>query len=198
MNNIPNNNCSESNLVKIQNFLPKKNFVFFYLEIQNFNFCLKDYFKNNYPEINLMLILEINDSIESQEKIFFVKSNENIYQPIVKKKDLIFQDDNKSNKYRIIKPIEIIDENYPLKISFNFYSFTNNKLLYIGSEELYLKINQENNLEKFYIYQNIYLKYVSKKIGNLSFNYCYNIKEIYFNEINSEIKKNFQIFNVKN
>ena len=69
MNNIPNNNCSESNLVKIQNFLPKKNFVFFYLEIQNFNFCLKDYFKNNYPEINLMLILEINDSIESQEKM---------------------------------------------------------------------------------------------------------------------------------
>lgn len=193
-------NIGDFNTEKIQlylpNFLPKKNFVFLYFEIINFNFCLKDYFKSIYPEMNLVLVLEINDSILSQEKIFFVKADENIYQPILKKEDLQYQDDNRINRYRIIKPIEINDENYPIKISFNFYSFTNQKLLSIGSEDLFFKINPENNLQKFYMYQNIHIKYVSKKIGNLSFNYCYKLDEIYSHNLVTEKQNNLKCFTV--
>lgn len=193
-------NMSDFNTEKIQiylpNFLPKKNFVFLYFEIINFNFCLKDYFRSIYPEMNLVLVLEINDSILSQEKIFFVKADENIYHPILKKEDLQYQDDNRINRYRIIKPVEINDENFPIKISFNFYSFTNQKLLSIGSDELFFKINLENNLHKFYMYQNIHMKYVSKKIGNLSFNYSYKLDEIYSHNLNTDLKSNLKCFTV--
>jgi hypothetical protein len=193
-------NASDFNTEKIQiylpNFLPKKNFVFLYFEIINFNFCLKDYFKSIYPEMNLVLVLKINDSILSQEKIFFVKADENIYHPIIKKEDFQYQDDNRINRYRIIKPVEICDENFPIKISFNFYSFTNQKLLSIGSEDLFFKINPENNLKKFYMYQNIHMKYVSKKIGNLSFNYCYKLDEVYYHNLLFEIKNNLKCFTV--
>lgn len=203
-NNLNNNttiyNIGDFNSEKIRlylpNFLPKKNFVFIYFEIINFNFCLKDYFKSIYPEINLVLILEINDSVLSQEKIFFIRADENIYQPILKKEDLQFQDDNRINRIRIIKPVEIHDENYPIKISFNFYTFTNQKLLSIGSEDLFFIINPEYNMQKFYMYQNIHFKYVSKKIGNLSFNYCYKMDEIYPQDLPLEMKKNMKGFSV--
>jgi len=193
-------NFSDFNTEKIQkylpNFLPKKNFIFLYFEIINFNFSLKDYFKSIYPEINLVLVLEINDSILSQEKIFFGKADENIYYPILKKEDLQYQDENRINRYRIIKPIQINDENDPIKISFNFYSFTNQKLLSIGSEDLFFRINLENIMQKFYMYQNIHMKYVSKKIGNLSFNYCYKLDEIYSHNLPLEIKNNLKCFTV--
>ena len=193
-------NASDFNTEKIQiflpNFLPKKNFVFLYFEIINFNFCLKEYFKSIYPEMNLVLVLEINDSMLSQEKIFFAKADENIYHPIIKKEDLQYQDDNRINRYRIIKPVEICDENFPIKISLNFYSFTNQKLLSIGSEDLFFKINPENNLKKFYMYQNIHMKYVSKKIGNLSFNYCYKLDEVYYHNLLFEMKNNLKCFAV--
>ncbi len=193
-------NISDFNTEKIQiylpNFLPKKNFVFLYFEIINFNFCLKDYFKSIYPQMNLVLVLEINDSILSQEKIFFIKAHENIYHPILKKEDLQYQDEYKINRYRIIKPVEISDENFPIKVSFNFYSFTNQKLLSIGSEEFFFNINLENNLQKFFMYQNIHIKYVSKKIGNLSFNYCYKLDEIYSHNLHAETKNNLKCFTV--
>lgn len=200
-NSAANYNVSDFNTEKIQiylpNFLPKKNFVFLYFEIINFNFCLKDYLKSIYPEMNLVLVLEINDSILSQEKIFFVKADENIYYPILRKEDLQYQDDNRINRYRIIKPFKINDENFPIKISFNFYSFTNQKLLSIGSEDLFFGITAENNLQKFYMYQNIHMKYVSKKIGNLGFNYCYKLDEVYSHNLGLEIKNNLKSFTVK-
>lgn len=201
-NNTTIYNIGDFNSEKIRlylpNFFPKKNFVFIYFEIINFNFCLKDYFKSIYPEINLVMILEINDSVLSQEKIFFIKADENIYQPILKKDDLQFQDHNRINRIRIIKPVEIHDENYPIKISFNFYTFTNQKLLSIGSEDLFFTINPEYNMQKFYLYQNIHFKYVSKKIGNLSFNYCYKSDEIYPQDLLLEMKKNMKSFSVNN
>lgn len=195
-NNLPTYNINEQHSEQFYNFMPKKNFVFFYLEIINFNFCLKDYFRTVYPEINIVLIVEINDCIFSQEKIFFLKSDENTYSPILRKEDLKYLDDNKTNRYRIIRHIEIKEENDPIKISLNFYSFTNQKLLYIGSEDLFIRISSENNFEKFYLYQNIHCKYLSKKVGNLSYNYAYKMDEIYELEIDREISKSLKSFTV--
>jgi len=205
-NNITSNsaiyNTNDFNTEKIQNFLTnlltRKKFVFIYFEIINFNFCLKDYFKSIYPEINLVMIFNINDCVLSQEKIFFINADENIYYPILKKEDMNFQDYNKINRYRIIKPVDITDYNYPIKISFLFYTFTNQKLLSIGSENLFFKIGQENNMKKFYKYQNIHLKYVSKKVGNLSFNYCYKLDELYSHDMSIKKKKNLKEFAVRN
>ena len=181
------------------NFFPKKTFGFIYFEILNFSFSQKDYFKTIYPEMNLVMIMEINDCPMSQEKIFFTKFDEKTYIPILKKEDLQYQDDKKINRYRVIKSLEINDdyENYPIKISFNFYSFTNMRLLSLGSEDFFFTLDNDNKLNKFHLYQNIYLKYVSKKIGNLGFNYSFKTEEIYKKDLLMEMKNSLKVFTVK-
>lgn len=168
----------------VNNYFSKKTYSFILFEINNFCFTQKEYFKNIYPEINLVMILEINDCILSQEKIFFFHSDDmtnNIYYPYIKKEDMKF------NRYRIIKPIEINDEEFPIKISISFYSFTNFKLLLIGSEEIFLTLRKERELQKFNFYHNIHIKYTNKKIGNLCFNLAYKIDELYPHQLLDEI-----------
>ena len=178
----------------LKNIFIKKNYAFIFLEINNFCLSQKDYFKSIYPEINLVMTLSINDCYLSQEKIYFYRTEEsnNIYFPILKKEDL------KYNKYRIIKPIEMNDEEFPIKISLGFFTFTNNKLLPMGNEEIFLTLKKDRELEKFNFYHNIYLKYINKKIGNLVFNLAYKIDEIYSNQLIEEIKKSFELLTVKN
>lgn len=190
------NNFEEKNSDMV-NFFPKKTFAFIYFEILNFSFSQKDYFKGIYPEMNLVMIMEINDCVLSQEKIFFTKFDEKTYIPILKKEDLQYQDDKKINRYRVMKSLEINDENYPIKITFNFYSFTNMRLLSLGSEDFFFTLNNDNKLNKFHLYQNIYLKYVSKKIGNLGFNYSYKTEEIYAKDLLIEMKNSLKTFIVR-
>ena len=45
------------------------------LQINNLIFSSKELFKNTYPEINLMMIINFNDQINMQEKIFFNNNN---------------------------------------------------------------------------------------------------------------------------
>lgn len=177
----------------VNNYFTKKTYSFILFEINNFCFTQKDYFKNIYPEINLVMILEINDCALSQEKIFFFSSDDasnNVYYPYLKKEDL------KINKYRIIKPIEMNDEEFPIKIYISFYTFTNFKLLLIGSDEIFLTLRRERELQKFNFYHNIHIKYTNKKIGNLLFNLAFMIEEIFPHQLLDEINNSLEYLTV--
>lgn len=180
---------------KLNNLFEKKTYAFILMEMNNFCFTQKEYFKSIYPEINLVVEIEINDCTPSQEKIFFYKekdssSNANLYHPYLKKEDI------PSNKYRIIKPIEINDEDFPIKININIYTFSNYKLLQIGNEEIFMTLRKEKEMQKYKFYQNIHSKFVNKKVGNLIFNLAYNIEEIYPNKLMNSVAKNFEVLSV--
>ncbi len=187
------NKTNNNNLI-LRNYFSKKNYAFILFELNNFCFTQKEYFKNIYPELNLVMVIELNDCILSQEKIFFYRTNEdnanNIYYPFLKKEDL------KYNKYRIIKPIEMNDEEFPIKISINFFTYTNYKMLPIGSEEIFLKLKKEREMQKFNFYHNMHLKYVNKKVGNTFFNLAYKIDEIYPNQLLDDISNNLETLSV--
>ena len=196
INNYPQEELiqNQNNTFLLKNYFSKKNYAFILFELNNFCFTQKEYFKNIYPEINLVMVLELNDCILSQEKIFFYRTTDdnlnNIYYPFLKKEDL------KYNKYRIIKPIEMNDEDFPIKISINFYTYTNYKMLPIGNEEIFLTLKKDKELQKFNFYHNVHLKYVNKKVGNTFFNLAYKIEEIYPNQLLEEINKNLECLSV--
>lgn len=188
------NNANLSNNFMLRNYFSKNNYAFILFELNNFCFTQKEYFKNIYPELNLVMVIELNDCVLSQEKIFFYRTNDdnsnNIYYPFLKKEDL------KYHKYRIIKPIEMNDEEFPIKISISFFTYTNYKMLPIGSEEIFLTLKKEREMQKFNFYHNMHLKYVNKKVGNTFFNLAYKIEEIYPNQLIEEINNNLEILSV--
>jgi hypothetical protein len=147
-------------------------------------FSSKENFKFTYPEINLVMIIDFNDQVNMQEKIFFTKSNDsdpsnNTYYPILRK------DEIETNKYRIGKFFQINNnENLLFKISILLYTFTNHKILPIGSEDIYLKINGNlTETKKFHMYQNIHQRFVNKKVGNFNFDLTYKVDDFYYNQI---------------
>jgi len=192
----PKDDSDKNNNFVLNNYFTKKNFAFILFELNNFCFTQKEYFKNIYPEVNLVMVIEFNDCVVSQEKIFFYCSNDDnsnlIYLPFLNKEDLKF------NRYRIIKPIEMNDEEFPIKISINFYTFINYKMLTIGNEEIFLTLKKDNEMQKFNFYYNVHLKFVNKKVGNTLFNIAYKIDEIYQNQLFEKIDKNLTILSVKN
>jgi hypothetical protein len=201
--NLDDENSENANLLgannfnnnfMLKNYFTKKNYAFILFELNNFCFTQKDYFKNIYPELNLVMVIELNDCVLSQEKIFFFRTNDdnsnNIYYPFLKKEDL------KCHKYRIIKPIEMNDEEFPIKISISFFTYTNAKMLPIGNEDIFLTLKKEREMQKFNFYHNMHLKYVNKKVGNTFFNLAYKIDEIYPNQLLEEINKNLETLSV--
>lgn len=188
------NSNNNNNNFMLRNYFSKKNYAFILFELNNFCFTQKEYFKNIYPELNLVMLIELNDCVLSQEKIFFYRTNDdnanNIYYPFLKKEDL------KYHKYRIIKPIEMNDEEFPIKISISLFTYTNYKMLPIGSEEIFLTLKKEREMQKFNFYHNIHLKYVNKKVGNSFFNLAYKIDEIYPNQLLDEISTNLETLSV--
>lgn len=191
--NLMNSNNIKNNFI-LRNYFDKKNYAFILFELNNFCFTQKDYFKNIYPELNLVMIIELNDCVLSQEKIFFYRTNDdntnNIYYPFLKKEDV------KYNKYRIIKPIEMNDEEFPIKLSINFFTNTNGKMLPIGNEDIFLTLKKEREMQKFNFYHNMHLKYVNKKVGNTFFNLAYKIDEIYPNQLIDQINNNLDTLSV--
>jgi hypothetical protein len=155
------------------NVFVRRKYVFFYFEFFHFSFWGKDYLKNIYPEINLIMILEINDSKLSQEKVYYYRSDDfTNYTPMKTKKDANL------NAYRCIIPFEFTETEKPFKIAISFYTYTNHKLLTVCNEEVFIKYNKDFEMQKYTLYQNVYLKHYNKKIGNSFFNFAYKSEEI--------------------
>ena len=130
------------------------------------------------------MIIDFNNQVNMQEKIFFTKSTDsdpsnNTYFPILRK------DEIENNKCRIGKFFEIDNnENFQFKISILLYTFTNHRILPIGSEDIYLRINGNmSEMKKFHMYQNIHQRFVNKKVGNLNFDLTYKVDDFYYNQI---------------
>lgn len=130
------------------------------------------------------MIIDFNDQVNMQEKLFFTKSTDsdpynNTYYPILRK------DEFETKKYRIGKFFQINNnEHFTLKISILLYTFTNYKILPIGSEDIYLKLNGNlSEMKKFHMYQNIHQRFINKKVGNLNFDLSYKVDDFYYNQI---------------
>jgi hypothetical protein len=154
------------------NVFTKKKFIYFYFELHHFIFWAKEQLRNTYPEINLIMILEINDNRFTQEKVFFARSDDfTKHIPLKNKKDI--------NKpvYRIIKPLEFVNDEVPYKISLSFYTYTNHKLLMVCVDEIYIKYNKDKEMVKYSMYQNVYMKHYNKKIGNVFYSFAFKVEE---------------------
>jgi hypothetical protein len=162
----------------VSNVFSKKKFIFFYFEFHHFIFWAKEQLRNIYPEINLIMVLEINDNKLTQEKVYFTRSDEfTKHIPMKARRDI--------NKpvYRIVKPLEYFGDENPFKIAISFYTYTNHKLLTICVDEIYLKYSKGKELTKYTMYQNVYMKHYNKKIGNNFFNFAFKVDEINPNDL---------------
>ena len=76
--------------------IQNKSYSFFYFEISYLLIWAKEFLKFLYPMLNIILVIEINDDVSSQEKIFFQKSEkeEDKYTPMLKTEDI-----NRVNKF---------------------------------------------------------------------------------------------------
>lgn len=133
------------------------------------------------------MLIDFNDQVNMQEKVYFVKSQEsdptnNTYDPVFRKDEL------ENKKYRIGKFFQINNnENFLFKISILLYTFTNHRILPIGSEEIYLRVCGTNSeMKKFHMYQNIHQRFVNKKVGNLNFDLTYKVDDFFYNQIVNE------------
>jgi hypothetical protein len=180
------------NRKNVSNVFSKKNFIFLYFEINHFIFWARDYLISLYPEVNLVMVIEINDSKLTQEKIFFTRSKEdaNKYNPLKKKIDMGV------NNYRILQAFEVseADRDFPFKISFNFYTYTNHKMISICNDEIFVKMTKEGEMQKYKMYQNIYMKHYHKKVGNLIFNFAFKLNELYPMDLEEEKSKYLRKF----
>jgi hypothetical protein len=177
----------------VSNVFTKKKFIFFYFEFHHFIFWAKEQLRNTYPEINLIMVVEINDNKLTQEKIYFTRSEEfTKHIPMRTKRDI--------NKpiYRLIKPLEFFSEENPFKISISFYTYTNHKLLTICVDEIFLKYSKKKEMIKYTMYQNVYMKHYNKKIGNNFFNFAFKVEEINPLDLDLISTKLLEKFYVKN
>jgi hypothetical protein len=206
-NSIVGNNKFNEDLIlderKVSNIFTKKQFIFLYFEINYFIFWARDYLMTLHPELNLITIIEVNDSKLTGEKIYFTRSNEDVnkYFPMKKKSDI--KSDPKLESYRILQAFDTtqMDENDPFKISVTFYTYTNHKLIAICSDEIYLTLNHDGEMQKYKMYQNIFMKHYNKKIGNLYFNYAYKKEELYpidIEESKKRINHEFKVSHIFN
>ena len=199
-NDLPNQELINSELDnrKISNIFLKKNFVFLHFEVIQFVFNSREYFLNLYPELNLIMIIEINDSKLTQEKITFIRSKEDKkdmknYFPLRKKED------NKANCYRFIQAFEVSENDLemPFKINISFFTFTNHKLISICNDEIYLKLNKEGEVVKYKLHRNMHMKHSNDKMGSYFFNFCYKFEELYPMDLENEKMKILYKLNVR-
>lgn len=214
------NNISNNEVVMDQNMFTKKTWAILYFEIDKFMLWKRDHFKTIYPDLNLVLIIQINDDKNLQEKVFLNKTkNDNFkYNPILSKRDL----NSESKKHRCCIQLDLsefskkssnsnnnissnpfvsnnfntsnLDISNPIKISLKIISYTNGKTLAVCYDELYLQLSKQNENVKYNYYQNLLMKYSNKKVGNLQFSFIYSLvdtSELNLLTQNSYIWNNF-------
>lgn len=177
-----------------------RNFIFFYFEFHYFSLWGKEYLSAIYPELNIIMVIEINDSKVTQEKIPLIKSKkkekikEVRYYPELKKQDL------NSKVYRIIQAFDVNQSNrnsFPFKINISFYTFTNHKMLMICSDEIFLRATRDGEMQKYTMLRNTYAKHYHKKLGNVLFNFAYKSDDLSPSELDYEKQKMMKNFFVR-
>ena len=170
--------------------MEKKQYTFFYFEITYLIIWVKDYLQCLYPNLNLILLIEIDDDVRYSEKILLFKGEEDKYYPVIKKDE----------KNKILRFTKTVTSNNNLdgthKISFLIYTYYNNKMLPISEDELYVTNNNSEEIVKFKFYLNTNMKYYNKKIGNLYFNLAYKTEELYDKDLNEKKDKLLGTFGV--
>ena len=195
-----------------QSLTNNNNLIIFYFEIYKFTFWLRNYFKELYPDLKLLLIIEVNDNKETQEKIFLNYSNpkENGYTPLMNKYQKLkkvhffnFKINVKTLFKHVLNPSIVNDKNtnldndtinflitnYPVKLNFHVHSYVNLKMLSVCSTHVYFYLKQNKENTKFSFYKNMYILYLNKKAGNIQFNFVYK----FLNELNINSNNNNKI-----
>lgn len=187
----------ELDLKNISNVFMKKNYIIIYFELHYFMLWNLDFIKAVYPENNLIMVFTINDDITTSEKICLVRKEDKKYVPLIKKDDLSLN----KRCYRVIKYIPDLYDNKsnslnlnakPIKISVEICNYSNNKLLPVSQDEYFFSPYSENEMHKYHIYQNTYMKHNNKKMGNILFNFMFKLDRLNFtSESSTEIHNKY-------
>ena len=173
-------------------FSMNKDHLTFYFSIKRLQIFEREFLLNMYPELNLVLILDIDDSKVNQKKVFFMRvktSSTKIlsFEPIPEKGE-----ENLKFTLQTKKPK---DNANIKKISFCFYSYTLHKLLGICNDEIYFEVNEENAFKQYQINREYFMKNTGKKIGELilDMSFCETTKE----EDGNQMVQLFKTNNIK-
>ena len=177
---------------KISDILTKHQYLVFYLEFNYFNLIkwAKDYLMGIYPEINLMVVIELDDDIKTQQKIVLVRSDEkNKYLPMSKQQDQV-----KKTGYRFLRIINnksLSHSNYH-KLKLQICTYSNDQLPVISEEQIYFETNPSYEMHKFQFLNNMVSNTVMKKIGNIFLSFTYKIENLKMAiEDNDEMQKKY-------
>ena len=149
---------------------------FFIIKIKKLLIYEKDFLLGMYPELNVVLLLDVDDSKINQRKIFFMRIKTSSakalsYEPIPMKEDNI----------NIVLPCKERDKGIS-KISMCFYSYTLHKLLGLCNDEIYFDIKHNEEFVQYQMNRDFYMKNTNKKIGEVILDVSY-----YISEDNSEV-----------
>lgn len=149
--------------------------ITFFFDIKYFMLWNKEYFKVVYPSWNLILLFDINDDPESCEKISIEKKEES--KDFAKFLPRFKKDDSINKGYRFTKKIRKINQDLdtPFKIRIQLALYSDNSIVKIAEDELFLIPSINSELNKYQFYQNMNSISTGKKIGNLLFYFVYRI-----------------------
>jgi len=159
----------------LSGILNKNTYLIFYLEFNYFNLIklAREYLMSIYPELNLIMIIELDDNPNTQQKIVLENNIEkNKYIPMNNQ-----EDQNQKSGFRFIRFVSYADNNNNAhKIKIQISTYTNDKLSVISEDEIYFETNPSYEMHKFQILNNMISKAVSKKIGNIFMKFTYKVE----------------------
>ena len=180
-----------------EKFLTKTQYLVFYLEFNYFNLIKqgKDILCGIYPEINLIVVIELDDDERTQQKIALIRSDDkNKYLPMTNQQDM-----TKKTGYRLLRFVNYSENNHKNshKLKIQMCTYSNDQLSIISQEEIYFETNTSLEMHKFQFYNNMYNS-VMKKIGNIFLSFTYKLESLKMSlEDNEEYQKQyFGLFSV--
>jgi hypothetical protein len=151
-------------------------YLVFYFEIDYLMIWVKDYLKSLYPELNFILLVEVDDDKATSEKIYLNKTIENFkYLPMLKKEDFNREKTSKRN-YRFMKVIKNNTEKTIHKISLTLCTYSKGQLIPISYENIFINNKNDYQMSKFKLYKNMNMKYNNKKVANILFSFIFKNK----------------------
>lgn len=168
----------------ITDILSKQTYLIFFLEFNYFNLLkwAKDYLIGLHPELNFIVLIELDDDIRTQQKIVLIRSEEkNKFVPMNKLQD-------KKTGYRMIRFLNYSNKNYKNshKLKIQMMTYSNDKLSELSEENIYFETNPYQEMNKFQFFNNIQSNTVMKKIGNIFFSYSYKTEVLSISSENIE------------
>ena len=155
-------------------------YLIFYLEFNYFNLIKssKEYLMSVYPELNLIVLIELDDDVNTQQKIVLVRSEKNDernkYIPMQKQNDMI-----KKTGYRYLRFLSYANShNYKSshKLKIQLCTYSNEKLSIFSEEDIYFETNPSHEIHKFQFSTNMSCDTVMKNMGNVILSFMYKME----------------------